>query len=144
MNTDMDIDREERTGRPSLLDRLGPSEPSAPATIGTDKDRLNRLLDTPLGVDPDEYNPGQDGEAMGVDTEEKLDSALDKGLKDRLSKSRLYLLEESGTIIHHPDIEDREVRSSVIIEVQACLAESFISQEEEPDFSYLGIATWLT
>jgi len=108
MDNDMEIDRDETAGRPSLLDRLGPSEPVAPTTT-SDPDRLNRLLDTPLGVDPDDYNPDQDDEPMGADREARLDSSLDKGLKDRLSRSRLYLLEESGTVIHHPDIEDRKV-----------------------------------
>jgi hypothetical protein len=120
MDNDMQIDREETTGRLSLIDRLGPSNSPAP-TIKSDTDRLNRLLDTPLGADPDDYNPDRDGESMGIDTEARLDSALDKGLKDRLSKSKLYLLEESGTIIHHPDIEDREVRTGPPKQAQVSL-----------------------
>lgn len=104
----MEIDRDDTTNRPSLLARLGPAEPSA-STAAPTPDRLNRLLDTPLGIDPDEYDPNDEDDSMQTDRESRLDSALDKGLKERLSRSKLYLLEESGTVIHHPDIEDREV-----------------------------------
>ena len=111
----MDIDEAE-TGHRSLLSRLQPvPETSNPGEPGSEseQDRLNRLLDTPLGGAEDRRRTRDHDTPSRLDPEQRMDSALETeggGLKERLGRSKLYLLEDSGTIIHHPDIEDREVR----------------------------------
>jgi hypothetical protein len=121
----MEIDEAE-TGHRSLLSRLQPaSETTNPGGSGTEseRDRLNRLLDTPLGDSEDSRRPRKRDESSRADSELRLDSALESeggGLKDRLGRSKLYLLEDSGTIIHHPDIEDREVRLIHYVSIPLC------------------------
>jgi len=115
MADDMEIDEAETRHR-SLLSRLQPapetSNPGGPDSE-SEQDRLNRLLDTPLGGAEDHRRTRNHETPSRIDPEQRLDSALESeggGLQVRLGRSKLYLLEDSGTIIHHPDIEDREVR----------------------------------
>jgi hypothetical protein len=116
MDTNMEQDDGLRSQ--SLLSRLGPMEEITPEQDGTTepkvtgKDRINMLLDTPLGEDPETYHAEDEMlEDEGVEgTYSNTHRAGEGGLRDRIGNSKIYLLEESGTIVHHPNIEDREVR----------------------------------
>lgn len=111
-----------------LLSRLGavpdPSGSASPPpgeTVEQRQSRLQRLLDTPLGVDPERYHNGLDGsavddEAIAGGTDGGDEGATEGGghaLKDRLGRAKVYLLEESATIIHHPVEAEPEVSSAV-------------------------------
>jgi hypothetical protein len=116
MDTNMEQDDGLRSQ--SLLSRLGPMEEITPEQDGTTepkvtgKDRINMLLDTPLGEDPETYHAEDEMlEDEGVEgTYSNTHRAGEGGLRDRIGNSKIYLLEESGTIVHYPNIEDREVR----------------------------------
>lgn len=120
-DVDMDLDSEGTSPpdtAPSLLSRLQPQKQKqdllSRIQAGNQRnDReeeeddamrrtLERYIDTPLGMDPDVYHSGNGSGKSSKD-------AAGSGLKGRLGKAKVYLLEGSGAIVHHPDIEEDEV-----------------------------------
>lgn len=107
------LDRLDRpTDLKSRFADLGPSheeqqqeQQQQTSTMPSGSNRLDRLLDTPLGVTPDEYQQIKEAEARGEDVGGRMDVALESSLKDRFGTNRLYLLEKSGTVITRPDID---------------------------------------
>lgn len=70
------------------------------------------MLDTPLGVDPNQYHGSLEGggeEEENKEGEEEQGTYHGQGLKDRLGRAKVYLLEDSATIIHHPVQVEPEV-----------------------------------